>query len=247
MREPGPQGLGTQVGTSEKQEAANFTRGQQGVKVMSFVGSNQFDAELVASAQTGDTASVHTLIAEVRPVVLRYCRSRLATYAGGLETADDAAQETCVAVLKALPRYECHGAPFAAFVYAIAANKVADAQRGFRRSAVLVEEVPDQTEPSPTPEELLVTSASFRATNELLLRLPDKTRQVLLMRASGLGADVVGARLGMTANAVRVAQHRGVAKLRQLAEESEEHRELFAGLIRPTADRAPTLKMAVGY
>jgi RNA polymerase sigma-70 factor (ECF subfamily) len=214
---------------------------------MVFADSNQFDHELVGSAQTGDPAALHTLISAVRAMVLRYCRSRLGTYAGGFETADDVVQETCVAVLKGLPRYESHGAPFAAFVYAIAANKVADAQRGYRRSAVLVEEFPDQTEPSPTPEELLVSSASVRATNELLARLPDRTRQVLLMRANGLAADVVGAQLGMTANAVRVAQHRGAVKLRQLVEDSEEHRELFDGLIRSAAPAVPALGLAVGY
>lgn len=208
---------------------------------------NQFDHELVAAAQTGDPAAVHALIAAARPMVLRYCRARLGTYAGGLETADDVAQETCVAVLKGLPRYESHGAPFSAYVYAIAANKVADAQRGFRRSAVLVEDFPDQTEPSPTPEELIVSSASVRATNELLAQLPDKTRQVLLLRANGLAADVVGAQLGMTANAVRVAQHRGVVKLRQLIEDSEEHRELFDGLFKPAAAPSQSLGLAVGY
>ena len=111
------------------------------------------DHELVADAQAGDPRAVDALIGAVRPAVLKYCRSRLATYSGGVDAADDVAQETCVAVLRVLPRYQNLGAPFAAFVYAIASNKVADAQRGFSRSAVLVEEMPEQTEPSPTPEE----------------------------------------------------------------------------------------------
>lgn len=209
--------------------------------------SEQFDSEVVAAAKAGDPTAVHALIASVRPAVLTYCRSRLGTYAGGLEAADDVAQEVCVGLLKVLPRYEANGAPFAAFVYAIAANKVADAQRSYRRSAVLVDEFPDQTEPSPTPEERVLSSASVQATNELLSRLPSKTRQVLLLRASGLAADVVGAQLGMTANAVRVAQHRGVVKLRQLIEDSEEHRELFAGRVRAPAEDPPPLGLAVGY
>jgi len=191
---------------------------------------------------------VDELIAAVRPAVFKYCRSRLASYAGGAEAADDVAQETCVAVLQVLPRYERQGAPFAAFVYAIASNKVADAQRSFRRSAVLVDELPDQVEPSQTPEEQAISSASVQATNELLALLPERTRQVLLLRANGLAADVVGQQLGMTANAVRVAQHRGVIKLRLMIEGSEQHRELFAGLLRP-AEAAPPreLGLAVGY
>lgn len=210
--------------------------------------SPQFDHELVAHAQAGDPAALQELIAAVRPVVFKYCRSRLASYAGGLDAADDVAQETCVAVLKVLPRYERQGPPFAAFVYAIASNKVADAQRGFRRSAVLVDELPEQTETSPTPEERVLTSASMRGANELLARLPEKVRRVLLLRAAGLSADLVGQQLGMTANAVRVAQHRGVTKLRQMIEDSEEHRELFVGILKPRLPPPPPdLGMAVGY
>jgi len=208
---------------------------------------HQFDQDLVASAKAGDPAALQELISAVRPAVFRYCRSRLATYAGGAEAADDVAQETCVAVLKVLPRYERQGAPFAAFVYAIASNKVADAQRGFRRSAVLVDEFPEQVEPSQTPEERVISSASVQATNDLLAQLPERTRQVLLLRANGLAADVIGQQLGMTANAVRVAQHRGVIKLRQLIEGSEEHRELFAGRLKPTSAVGPELGLAVGY
>jgi RNA polymerase sigma-70 factor, ECF subfamily len=210
--------------------------------------SPQFDHELVAHAQAGDPAALQELIAAVRPVVFKYCRSRLASYAGGIDAADDVAQETCVAVLKVLPRYERQGPPFEAFVYAIASNKVADAQRSFRRSAVLVDEFPEQTEPSPTPEERALTSASIRGANELLARLPEKARRVLLLRAAGLSADLVGQQLGMTANAVRVAQHRGVTKLRQMIEDSEEHRELFVGILKPSLPPPPPdLGIAVGY
>jgi len=209
--------------------------------------SPQFDHELVENAQTGDPAALHTLIAAIRPGVVRYCRSRLASYAGGLDSADDVAQETCVAVLKVLPRYEPQGPPFAAFVYAIASNKVADAQRSFRRSAVLVDEFPEQTEPSQNPEERVLSSASVQGANELLSRLPDKTRQVLLLRAGGLSAELVGQELGMTANAVRVAQHRGVIRLRQMIEDSEEHRELFRGMFKRGRAAPSDLGMAVGY
>ena len=207
----------------------------------------QFDQQLVADAQAGDPVAIDALITAIRPLVFRYCRSRLASYAGGLDAADDVAQETCVAVLRALPRYQRQGPPFVAFVYAIASNKVADAQRSFRRSAVLVDEFPDQTEPSPTPEERVLSTASVRGANELLARLPAKTRQVLLLRAGGLSADLVGQQLGMTANAVRVAQHRGVTKLRQMIEDSEEHRELFVGILKPSASAPPDLGLAVGY
>lgn len=185
------------------------------------------DHELVADAQAGDPRALEALIGAVRPAALKYCRSRLATYSGGLDAADDAAQETCVAVLRGLARYRHQGAPFAAFVYAIAAHKVADVQRGISRSAVLVEEFPEQTEMSQTPEEAAMGAVDWRSAMQLLNRLPARMRAVLMLRADGLSADQVGERVGMTANAVRVTQYRAGAKLRLIIEESVEHRELF--------------------
>ncbi|HST82009.1 MAG TPA: sigma-70 family RNA polymerase sigma factor [Kineosporiaceae bacterium] len=206
------------------------------------------DHELVADAQAGNPWAVESLIGAVRPAVLKYCRSRLATYSGGVDAADDVAQETCVAVLRVLPRYEDKGAPFAAFVYAIASNKVADAQRGFSRSALLVDEFPDQTETSPTPEEQAMAAVDRRSAMQLLNRLPDRMREVLMLRAAGLNAEQVGERVGMTANAVRVAQHRAGAKLRLIIEGSAEQRELFDSVAgsshRPSAAH---LQLAAGY
>ncbi len=185
------------------------------------------DHELVADAQAGNVQALDRLIAGVRPAVLRYCRSRLATYAGGVDAADDVAQETCIAVVRVLPSYRRQGPPFAAFVYAIAANKIADMQRRFSRSALLIEEFPDQVEPSPTPEDRAIATFDVRAANQLLALLPERMREVLLLRAAGVQAAAIGERLGMSANAVRVAQHRASARLRELIAGSEEHREMF--------------------
>lgn len=185
------------------------------------------DHDLVAGAQAGDPEALNTLISAVRPAVFNYCRSRLVTYAGGLDASDDVAQEICVAVLKVLPRFQHQGVPFAAFVYAIASNKVADAKRRFSRSAVLVDEFPEQTEPSPTPEESAIAAVDTQVAHQLLDRLPNRMRKVLVLRAAGVSADAIGTELGMSANAVRVAQHRAAAKLRELIEESDEHRQLL--------------------
>ena len=78
-------------------------------------------------------------------------------------------------------------------------------QRRFSRSAVLVEEFPEQTEPSPTPEERRSPRSTCGSANQLLARLPIRMREVLLLRAGGLSADLIGEQLGMSANAVRVS------------------------------------------
>ena len=71
--------------------------------------------------------AVEALLRQFRPAIVRYCRARLAR-TGSLDE-DDVAQEVCLALLSALPSYRDLGRPFGAFVFAIAAHKVADAAR----------------------------------------------------------------------------------------------------------------------
>ncbi len=88
---------------------------------------------LARAAQDGGTAEVEALLARVRTVAHRYSRARLSSYPGGQHLADDVAQDICIAVLGALPRYRDRGRPFEAFVHGVASRKVADAQRAFSR------------------------------------------------------------------------------------------------------------------
>lgn len=184
------------------------------------VRSEEIDASLVLRAIEGDDAAKETLIGEVRPVVFRYCRGRLGRVAGQHHIADDVAQEVCMAVLKALPRYRDMGRPFMSFVYGIASHKVADAQRKELRAARPVEDLPDGPDDSPGPEERALRMSEARDARLLLDRLPEGQRELLLLRvANGLSAEDTGNILGMSAGAVRVAQYRALNRLRALAAE----------------------------
>lgn len=196
------------------------------------------DADLVARAQAGDSTAMHDLLAALRPAITRYCHFRLSSYAGGRDAADDAVQETCLAVASVIGSFSDQGIPFRAWVYAIAANKVTDSQRRFGRSDVLVDELPEQVEPSLTPEEAAIAAAEYHAALALVDRLPSRMRDVVLLRAGGATAKRVGEVLEMSPGAVNVAHHRAVARLRDLVEESEELRELFGSLRRPAAGTA---------
>jgi RNA polymerase sigma-70 factor (ECF subfamily) len=179
-------------------------------------------AALAKEAASGDERAANDLMAEVHVVAHRYCRARLGTYAGGRQLADDIAQEVCIAVLRGLPRYEHRGLPFEAWVYSIAHRKVADAQRSLHRSRdVSFGELPDVTDDGPTPEQTAIREAEVGWATELLDHLPEKFREVLILRiAAGLSAESTGRTLGMSAGAVRVAQHRALVRLRALAAES---------------------------
>jgi RNA polymerase sigma-70 factor, ECF subfamily len=173
---------------------------------------------LAARAIEGDAQAVETLLGAVHRMVHRYCRARLARLPGAEHAADDVAQEVCIAVLSALPRYRDEGKPFEAFVYKVAANKVADAQRGSYRQPQPRAELPEVVDISDGPEELAVRASDAEQARALLELLPDTLRELMLLRvAVGLSADETGRALGMSAGAVRVAQHRALQRLRAAA------------------------------
>lgn len=176
--------------------------------------------ELAARAAAGDHAAAAELVARIRPMVVRYCRGRLGRLGGAYTTSDDVAQEVCIAVLDALPRFRQVGRPFLAFVFGIAGHKVTDAQRAAARALVVtpVESLPDHPDRTNGPEDLAVTADLSRRMSALLGRLPAPQREIILLRvAVGLSAEDTGAVVGMSSGAVRVAQHRALNRLRALA------------------------------
>ena len=177
-------------------------------------------AELTTRAVRGQPAAIESLLEHIRPMVVRYCQARLGRTTGHYHGADDVAQEVCIAVFAALPRYRDMGRPFASFVFGIASHKVADAVRAATRLAVPTAELPDCPDEQPGPEETVVAWLEAQRARALLARLPAHLRELLILRVvSGLSAEETGNVLGMSAGAVRVAQHRALARLRALAVE----------------------------
>lgn len=171
-------------------------------------------------AASGQPAAIESLLRHIRPMVVRYCRARLGRIAGHYHVADDVAQEVCIAVLSALPRYRDMGRPFAAFVFGIASHKVADAVRSASRLAIPTEDLPDGPDLRPGPEETVVAYIEAKRAMALLTRLSVQQRELLVLRVlTGLSAEETGHELGMSAGAVRVAQHRAIARLRAIARE----------------------------
>ncbi|HEY3684816.1 MAG TPA: RNA polymerase sigma factor ShbA [Streptosporangiaceae bacterium] len=173
---------------------------------------------LAFAARDGDSAATETLIALLRPLILRYCRARLGRIVGGYHTADDVAQEACVGVLKALPRYEDMGKPFAAFAIRIAANKVADAQRRAFTVGIPLDDLTDRPDDRAGPEEQAVQVDEAARAHALLNRLPELHREIVLLRVVvGLSAKETGQIFDLTASAVRLIQHRALIRVRGMA------------------------------
>ena len=169
---------------------------------------------LTARAQDGDRAALELLLRRIRPAVFRYVLARLADPC----SADDVTQEVAMTLVSALPRYVDEGKPVLAWVFGIATRKVSEAHRALgRRRESAVAAVPDTT-PSPPAEDPAAIAARLETTRqmtELLATLPEPQGEILRLRvAAGLSAEETSAVLGISAGAVRVAQHRALARLR---------------------------------
>jgi RNA polymerase sigma-70 factor, ECF subfamily len=173
---------------------------------------------LVGAAVDGDRNAVDGVLRWIRPLVLRYCRARVGSQEKTFASADDVAQEVCLAVFAALPSYRDQGRPFLAFVYGIAAHKVADAHRSAARNrAEPVPEVPDSPALGDGPEQRAMQGELAGQMDKLLELLPDKQREILVLRVVvGLSAEETAEAVGSTPGAVRVAQHRALGRLRNV-------------------------------
>ncbi|MEU4739833.1 sigma-70 family RNA polymerase sigma factor [Actinosynnema sp. NPDC023658] len=173
----------------------------------------------VRAAVAGDRRATESLLATVRPLVVRYCRARVGGQERSFTSADDVAQEVCLALLTALPTYKDHGRPFLAFVYGIAAHKVADAHRAaLRNKADPVPELPDTPDDEHVrPEQAALRQELSLHVGALLRLLPEKQREILVLRVVvGLSAEQTAAAVHATPGAVRVAQHRALVRLRRV-------------------------------
>ncbi|AQA01624.1 RNA polymerase subunit sigma [Mycobacterium sp. MS1601] len=171
---------------------------------------------VVADAVAGDRNALREVLETIRPIVVRYVRARVGTAERSGLSADDVAQEVCLAAMQALPRYQDQGRPFLAFVYGIAAHKVADAHRAAgRNKADPTDVVPERFSVDAGPEQLAMNADSAARMDALLKILPEKQREILILRVVvGMSAEEVAEAVGSTAGAVRVAQHRALARLK---------------------------------
>lgn len=176
----------------------------------------------VREAATGDPEAVSRLLAMITPVAVRYCRARLGGRDLAYLSADDVAQEVCMAVLHAIPTYADRGGSFLYLVHAIAANKVADAYRMVSRDrSAPMAELPEQPLDNEPEQHALDLDLGARLT-KLMAKLPQLHQEILTLRiAVGLSAGETAEALGTSPGNVRVTQHRALAKLRSMIQEGD--------------------------
>src|SRR5690606_23877794 len=108
-----------------------------------------------------------------------------------------------------------------AWLFRIAGNVVIDQRRSQRNHRSL--DVPDEdmslarylVDPGRSPEDLAIASSDASAIRTALERLPERQRGIVELRLAGLTGDEIAEAMGMTLSAVKSAQFRAYATLRQ--------------------------------
>lgn len=141
-----------------------------------------------------------------------YCYRRLQTHAA----AEDATSQTFLKALSSLSGYRDDATSFRSWLFAIAHNVIVDIWRSSKPTSELVE-MADFSMRESDPEELVLTSERDRELYDLVDCLPDEQAQVIHLRLGGLTDLEIAEVLGRSRGAIRVAQHRAIKRLKELA------------------------------
>jgi RNA polymerase sigma-70 factor (ECF subfamily) len=167
-------------------------------------------AGLVARARTGDEEAWVLLYRQVHPGLYAFARRRLWTH----DDAVDAVNETMARAVASLASFRDLDGAFAGWLFGILRNVVMNLQRAAARPVPTEAEVatPDALEPLLAGEDADELRAAFA-------QLTPADRELLELRVvAGLSADEVATALGRSPGAVRMAQSRALARLRELLE-----------------------------
>ncbi len=178
---------------------------------------------LIESAQNGDSAAFGHLYDRYAERIYRFIFLKT----GRKSDAEDLMHEVFLAGWRTIGSYEVRSAtPFTSWLYRIAGNRVIDWYRT-RKSTTSLDEM---TESNTLPVEL--ASTGHAALLDALDRgfamdtvmkgirgLSDTEQSVILMRyVEDLSPEETGIAIGKTAGAVRLIQHRALAKLKKKLE-----------------------------
>lgn len=142
---------------------------------------------------------------------------RVVTYAytrtGSREDAEDIAADTFALALEGLPRYEWRNLPFGAWLFRIAANRVAMYYRRQRPSLPIHDLAIGDDDADPEREVMRASDAeSVRSAVGRLKR--DQQRAVVLRYEEGMRAREIAAEMGRSEGSVKLLLHRATHALR---------------------------------
>jgi RNA polymerase sigma factor (sigma-70 family) len=172
--------------------------------------SGEWEA-LMTAAQAGHGGAYQRLLTELSAWLLRYFQRRLPP-----GDVDDAVQESLLAIHRRRHTYDPRR-PFAPWLAAIAKRKWIDQLRSMGRR-------PSEELPADIPtgdHEAAVTSATVLASLLDELR-PTQAQAIMLVKLQGYSIDDVVQQTGLSASAVKMNIHRGLARLTAILEKTDD-------------------------
>ncbi len=174
-------------------------------------------AAAMRAAMDGDSAAYERLLAELAAMLRGLARARLCRSGLGPGETEDVVQEVLLAVHRKRDTWD-DARPFLPWLNAIAEYKMIDAMRriGRARRRTVDQPVDEMAErlSAPPREPTLADTDPARA----IEALPERERSVVAaLGIEGLSVRGAAARLAISEVAVRVAFHRGLARLSRIA------------------------------
>ena len=148
--------------------------------------------------------------------VYAYVRAQLRDAAD----AEDVTAQVFMKAWEAYPRYQPQGATPAAWLFRIARNAALDHLRAAGRRQRLVRVVGNEPAAEVDPADLARERIEYGRLMELVAELPERQREVIALRHSGLSFAEVGAVLGANEDAAKMQYHRALRVLRDRAREA---------------------------
>lgn len=191
------------------------------------------DAQVAAAlrmAQQGDEPAFRVLYRDVQPRLLRYLRVLVA------DDAEDVASETWLQIARDLGTFRGEIDDFRGWAATIARHRALDHLRRQRRRPAVggpVEQLAELRADHDTAEAALEALDTDTALALIAALPPDQAEAIYLRVVLGLDARSAGQLLGKSAGAVRVAVHRGLNRLAERLEDTDDTGE------RPVTKRQP--------
>ena len=167
----------------------------------------------VRRAARGDQDAAAVLFDHYYPRLYRYAFARLKN----AQDAEDVASEAFAKVLRGLDGFRWRGSGFEAWIFRIARNLIVDRYRK-GGTEVIGNELVDAVMPilGDDAEAGALAGEARRELNQVIDRLPEEQREVVLLRfAAELDTSEVAATTERSANAVRQLQFRALTNLRK--------------------------------
>lgn len=135
--------------------------------------------------------------------------------------AQDLTQEVFFKAWQAIGRYKITSSPFPAWLMRISHNLIIDFYRKRKNTVYLDNDLPI-ADTAKTPQQAAETAFDQQQLRRVILQLPEDQQQVILLRfIEGFSYTEIAASLGKSEGAVRVIQHRALAKLRGMLEKDK--------------------------